>query len=316
MECHNIEEKVSAYREGLLSSEEKIQVEGHLKACKKCTLSLKELKKTIAYTQGLEEIEPPPWITQKVMARLREGPVQKGILRKLFYPLHIKVPIEVIATLAIVVTAFYVFKAVQPEMKPAKTPSEEVIVSEAEQDKISAFKDESFSYEAPAKAPAPAKKQRIEKADSISGKTERVEPPVALREEMAAPQESYRALDMKVKKESRKIGPEAEYGLIQDVKEDVVLTLYVEDTEKGVRKIEEIIKGLGGKIIKTESFKKKNILFAKLDFQKIEELDEKLKLIGKVREKSVLSSRGVDNGRLQGDAVIKIEIVEKSLQLP
>ena len=76
MECRSIEEKLSAYLENQLSSEEKMQVAEHLKTCAKCSLSLNDLKKTVAYTQGLEEIEPPPWLARTVMARVRSESTQ------------------------------------------------------------------------------------------------------------------------------------------------------------------------------------------------------------------------------------------------
>lgn len=311
MGCNSIKEKLSAYIENQLSSEEKKQVQEHIKSCEKCALSLEELKKTIEYTKGLEELEPPPWLTQKVMARVREGPAQKGILRKLFYPLHIKVPVEVIATLAIAVTAFYVFKAVQPEMKLAKTPSEQAAVSEPERDKLSAVKDKSLAYKKDrARAPEPAGIRGFEKtADIAPGKAETEKPPAVFSEKMAVPHEPYRALDMRVKKESRVLAPEKKYALIEDIKEHVVLTLYADDTEKGLRKTKEIISELGGKVIKTESLKNKNTLFTEIYSKKVAELIEKLRLVGEVKAVDALNS-------LKGNAMIRIEIVEKSIQLP
>jgi len=70
MDCRGIRAKLSAYLEDDLSSAEKSQVEGHLKACSKCSLALEDMRKTIALTRGIEAAEPPPWLTQKVMARV------------------------------------------------------------------------------------------------------------------------------------------------------------------------------------------------------------------------------------------------------
>ncbi len=68
--------------------------------------------------QGLEEVEPPPFFEQRIMSRVREEAGQKqGILRKLFYPLHIKIPIQALATLLVAVLAFYVYQKGEPEMK-------------------------------------------------------------------------------------------------------------------------------------------------------------------------------------------------------
>lgn len=126
MECNKIQEKLSEYIDGILTPDEKVFVEEHLKSCQRCRESLADLRKTIEHVKNLEEIEPPAWLTQKVMTRVRaEAESKKGILHKLFYPLHIKVPIGAVATIAI--TTIYIFRAIQPEMRLAKTPSEEII---------------------------------------------------------------------------------------------------------------------------------------------------------------------------------------------
>src|SRR3990170_3442086 len=125
MNCQDIQQKLSAYAEGIFSPEEKILIEEHLKSCLKCQESLADLRKTIDYVHRLEDVEPPTWLTQKVMAKIKaEAQPKKGIFQKLFYPLHIKLPIEAVAVIFIAVTALYIFKSIQPEIKLAQAPSE------------------------------------------------------------------------------------------------------------------------------------------------------------------------------------------------
>ena len=124
MECNSIKEKLCAYLEGTLSSEEKKLIKEHLNSCHQCNTTLEDLKMTGELVKSLEEVEPPAWMTQKIMARVRtEQEKKRGIFQKLFYPLHIKVPIEALATVLIAVVAVYVFRAVEPEMKRAQAPS-------------------------------------------------------------------------------------------------------------------------------------------------------------------------------------------------
>lgn len=123
MECKGIREKLSAYLEGALPSEEKRLIEEHLNFCQQCTSAVEDLKKTGEFLKNLEEVEPPAWMTKKIMATVRaEQERKRGIFRKLFYPLHIKVPIEAMATVLIAVLAVYVFRAVEPEMKSMPVP--------------------------------------------------------------------------------------------------------------------------------------------------------------------------------------------------
>lgn len=302
MECRSIEEKLSAYLENQLSSEEKMQVAEHLMTCAKCSLSLNDLKKTVAYIQGLEEIEPPPWLAQKVMARVREeAESKKGILQKLFYPIHIKVPIEVVATIAVVVTTFYVFKTIEPVVKqPGAILSEQVIVSEQEEK----IRDESLaSKEEPPEALIPVEKQRFEKkAEVLAGKTEKFKA-TALAGEKTIPQETDMASDIEAKKSVKELVlREEQMGFyMQDIKKDVVLVLYVRDVKTASKETEEIIKRLGGQITRAESFKDRWIITSELDSEKLNELREKLKSIGDIKEKTALYA-------LKGDVVISIEI--------
>jgi hypothetical protein len=54
------------------------------------------------------------------MARVREEAGRKqSILQRLFYPLHIKVPIQALATIVIAVLAFQIYQTNEPEMKQA-----------------------------------------------------------------------------------------------------------------------------------------------------------------------------------------------------
>lgn len=309
MECRSIEEKLSAYLENQLSSEEKRQVAEHLKTCAKCSLSLNDLKKIVAYTQGLEEIEPPPWLAQKVMARVREeAESKKGILQKLFYPLHVKVPIEVVATIAIVVTTFYVFKTIEPVVKqPGEILSEQVIVSEQE----GKIRDESLAFkEEPPEAPMPMERQRLEKeAGVLAGKTEKFRVP-ALAGDKRIPKETDRALNIELKKSVKeRVLREEQVGYyMQDIKKDVVLVLYVREVETASKETEEIIKRLGGKITRAESFEDRWIITSRLNSEKLNELREKLKSIGDIKEKSALYA-------LKGDVVISIEIEKISKEL-
>jgi hypothetical protein len=118
MTCNEIENRLPAFLENLLSPEERKSITGHLASCPRCSRSLAELKKAEELLHGLGEVEPPPFFEQRIMSRVREEAGQKqGILRKLFYPLHIKLPVQALATLLIAVLAFHVYQQGDPEMK-------------------------------------------------------------------------------------------------------------------------------------------------------------------------------------------------------
>lgn len=124
MNCNEIGNLLPAYLENLLSPEEKKNIEGHLASCPRCSRAYEALKKTDEIVQDLTEVEPPPFFEQRIMSRVREEAVQKqGVLRKLFYPLYIKVPIQAFATLLVAVIAFSVYRTVIPELKDLAPPA-------------------------------------------------------------------------------------------------------------------------------------------------------------------------------------------------
>ena len=118
MTCNEIENRLPAYLEDLLSPEERKSIAGHLASCPRCSRAFADLKKAEELVHGLGEVEPPPFFEQRIMSRVREEAGRKqGILRRLFYPLHIKVPIQALAMLLVAVLAFYVYQTGEPEMK-------------------------------------------------------------------------------------------------------------------------------------------------------------------------------------------------------
>jgi len=130
--CKDIEEKLTAYQEGVLSPQEKNLVEDHLAACAQCTSALAGLKKTVDLLKDLPEVEPPPWFTQKIMAQVREEAEEKNsLLKRLFYPFHIKIPIEAFATLCVVALGLYVYKTSSPEIKTYQAPPTAIIEAPA-----------------------------------------------------------------------------------------------------------------------------------------------------------------------------------------
>ncbi len=329
MECKKIKEKLSDYIENLFSDEERLQIDEHLNTCSKCALSLDELKKTIAFTQGIDAVEPPSWLKQKTMARIREEAGQKrGFLQKLFFPLHIKIPIEIVATLAIAVTAFYVFKTVEPEMKytevlsgrvetggfleekvadkadrpgqKSRRPATDAEVPKAELDEdkkhpASVEVQETLKYEL-------AQEHKFDKeADVFTGRAELYKTAPAFKEERPAVRKPYEALGQVVTKQKKIIPPENGFAFVQGKKADMVLTLLAENIIEGIKSTEQIVKELEGRILESISLADKDVLIAELDSDKLDELRKRLGYSGEVKVTDGLSP-------MQGKLKIRIEI--------
>jgi hypothetical protein len=102
--------------------------------CEHCKAALSELIKTREILRNLEKVEPPPWFTQKTMNRIREeAESKKSLFQRIFYPLHIKIPLEALTTCLVVVLALFVYKNTEPEIKAIHEPAETVTVSPQDQ---------------------------------------------------------------------------------------------------------------------------------------------------------------------------------------
>jgi hypothetical protein len=124
MTCKEIEDLLPGMIDGALPETEKKRIEAHLETCASCRKAFADLRKSDERVKSLEEVEPPPWLKTRVMARVREEAGQKeGIFRKLFYPLHVKVPIQALATVLIAVVAWNVYKTGEPEFRQMAPPS-------------------------------------------------------------------------------------------------------------------------------------------------------------------------------------------------
>jgi anti-sigma factor RsiW len=124
MTCKEIEDQLPGMIDGALPETEKKRIEAHLETCASCRKTFADLRISDERVKSLEDVEPPPWLKTRVMARVREEAEQKeGFLRRFFYPLHIKIPIQALATVLIAVVAWNVYKTGEPEFRQMAPPS-------------------------------------------------------------------------------------------------------------------------------------------------------------------------------------------------
>ncbi|MBI4684137.1 MAG: DUF2275 domain-containing protein [Nitrospirae bacterium] len=274
MECKDIQEKLSAYIEEILSSEEKMRVDEHLKSCNACRMNLADLKKTIEFVKELDEVESPSWLTQKVMAKIRAEAEQKeSIWKRLFSPLSVKLPIGAAATILLAITAFYVFKSIQPEVIVTKAPSEEPTQIITEKETARDIKDKEpviVQYQESKPMPLPTKEQPMP-TPSPAEKIEKDIPAAGAVAKDELRQESMSVPKMRAMAVGKKELP--------------VIMLSVKDRATAQKEIENIIAQLNGKINRKESLNNKDVFLINIESKRLKKFIEKLKTIGEVREK-------------------------------
>ena len=129
----DIRRLLSAYCSGDLDPSMAARVELHLASCGACRAELAELTTTLRLIRSTPEVEPPPWLTAQVMARLKAQQTEKrSWLQRIFFPLHIKLPMEVMALLMVCVTGWYITRSVETELRqPARQQTRDIQVQPA-----------------------------------------------------------------------------------------------------------------------------------------------------------------------------------------
>jgi len=320
MDCKRIEEKLPAYLEGALPPEEVKLVEGHLTACPNCRLALEHLVRAGKLVRELDEAEPPPWLKQRIMERVREERERRGgFLRRLFYPLHIKIPATALATVLIAVFAVYIFRAVEPETRylhqvpsepttaapeksvpkpPAAIPPKVSVpevrrekgrIALSEADRENAKKRVSSEMkEAPLK-PAEqevAERRMLEKpqaAPAVATGAGRKETPVAKKALPPAGEEKVLS-GTAVKDEARAPAVAAKIRAAAPVTLGDVFSLYVRDPAAVMSDVERVLVESGARKVTREFRDGTGIVTAEIEVGKKKEIFEKLKSLGEVRE--------------------------------
>lgn len=300
MTCQEIQNLLPAYREDILSLNEKSAIETHLSSCSRCRQSMADLKETAHLLKTLEEVEPPPFFEQRIMTQVREeAGRRRGILQKFFFPLHIKIPIQAVASVLIAVLAVTIYQNIEPEMKrvspltapisepakgqktvvPPSAPKSSPPVTPFRQAPAGSLLKKSQQPFAP--APPAAVSQRDDRtADLIRPRQEEKPagekagaPILALKDKEDSPVEKP-ALSQNQQRVEAAVA--AKKGTILD------LTIQVRDTNLAVREIEDRLGQSGARIIEKRHQEGRGFLKAELVSEKIPLFLDRLKAVGHV----------------------------------
>jgi len=112
-----IKKLLSAYAGDDLSGDDRTLVDEHLKGCQECRAELADMEITVKLLRTTPEVEPPPWLTTRIMAHVKEEKARKhGWLKLLLFPLHIKIPLEAMAIMVVCLSGYYLSRTVETEL--------------------------------------------------------------------------------------------------------------------------------------------------------------------------------------------------------
>ncbi len=320
MNHNDIRHKLSEYMDGTLTSEEKTLVEEHLKTCPDCSNALMELRKTVEHIRKVEEVEPPAWMTQKIMARVRaeEEKKKQGLFQRIFFPLHVKLPLEAIGVLFIAVTVYFVVQDVQRKQTPfPEAPVQTYSTKPTPTGKGTAKEDKDAKPADSGKRTREAPQEPGYKALDMKQEYEKPKPPApAPTPESMRPAEEQRAL--KRESPSNRLGlvaPESMQDQVPakefsgqgaasqaptsamakkkagtaraEISSKQMLTLVVSDLDQATARVEDAVKEYGGKIIRKEPAAADGALSltVSIDVANRNRFIDRLKTLGELKDK-------------------------------
>ncbi len=122
MECARIKGHLSEYIDGTLDVQTRVLVEDHLSTCSDCKAELAALNALVEELGALETVTAPADFLEKIHEKIKPQSIFQRILRKLFVPFHIKIPLELAAAAAMVILVVSVLNVQQPGRQVARIP--------------------------------------------------------------------------------------------------------------------------------------------------------------------------------------------------
>lgn len=148
MSCHKIKSQLYDYRDGELDPLQSEEIDKHLQSCEDCKAELSRIQASIRMVQHVETVEPPPYLSTRIMARVREESQKQPWFSKVFFK-PITIPSGAFAALLILLASFHVYMQGPIDSK-VSTSSQHTAIQQRGNDKadIDTFKTERHGIEA------------------------------------------------------------------------------------------------------------------------------------------------------------------------
>lgn len=162
--CREVRDWLSEALDRPLPPEAASRLEAHLKECPACRAEQEELRWAHRHLRRLEVVEPPPWMTAKIMAKVR-AEAAPSFWGRFLVPLLINPQFQVATILLVAATGYYVTRP-QPRGVPARVePQPDMESAEVAAPAPQAAPVDSLRKKNPAKFDAPAQPAEQEKRE-------------------------------------------------------------------------------------------------------------------------------------------------------
>jgi Putative zinc-finger len=211
MTCAEARELLSAAVDDALDAGERDRLDAHLATCADCRREQERVRDTVALLHAVEPARAPVGFVDRVLGAARPVPWPRRLLRALFLPWPVKLPLEAAASVLVAVGVVYLYQAT-PEVERAAR-LEPPAPSTVEAPRTVAPDSRETSRATPSEAPgggapaAPGAKKEDTSPPSAGARTYDREPPAKLRD---APRESDQRRDRQPPRTAAEPAPSAD----------------------------------------------------------------------------------------------------------
>jgi len=252
MRCQDVRSQLSTYLENELEAAQRRVVEDHVRQCVRCQGELVLLQRTIALLRGLDEVEVPPSLSTAIQAgvRPRRGRWWREVASWLFFPIHVKLPIQAVALLLVSLGAVYLYRSApefspQPPVTTESAPRSEAVPSTAagRADRLDLAARQEAAEKSSGQREVQKERKVPEQEDAAARALRKSAPESAASAKPAEEREALRERDIG----ARVLRKEAPAGAtIAAPLQDVMLE--TSDPARAIARITEIVSALEGKV--------------------------------------------------------------------
>jgi len=252
MRCQDVRSQLSTYLENELEAAQRRVVEDHVRQCVRCQGELVLLQRTIALLRGLDEVEVPPSLSTAIQAgvRPRRGRWWREVASWLFFPIHVKLPIQAVALLLVSLGAVYLYRSApefspQPPVTTESAPRSEAVPSTAagRADRLDLAARQEAAEKSSGQREAQKERKVPEQEDAAARALRKSAPESAASAKPAEEREALRERDIG----AQVLRKEAPAGAtIAAPLQDVMLE--TSDPARAIARITEIVSALEGKV--------------------------------------------------------------------
>ena len=172
MNCSEIKELLSEYVDEVLDAKTKALVDEHLSTCKDCQQEFASLKTLVNKLGSLESVAPPKDFLNQLHERMEQRSWFSKILRTLFVPMRVKIPLEFAGAAVMAILVFSLLHVQKDHYRVAEAPvslKQERVAEKGALDSLGkGLKDEAFkpqlAYKTATAEQPPEQKEPIELA--------------------------------------------------------------------------------------------------------------------------------------------------------